>query len=64
MLRLSGPDPERVKTLAAEALALMETNPQIVNASLNWPEETPAVRLTIDQDKVRTLGIDNYAVST
>lgn len=63
MLRLSGPDPERVKTLAAEALALMETNPQIVNASLNWPEETPAVRLTIDQDKVRTLGIDNYAVA-
>ncbi len=63
MLRLRGPDAEKTAALAEEALALMKTHPQVANASLNWPETTPAVRLTIDQDKVRTLGLDNYAVS-
>lgn len=63
MLRLRGPDAEKTAALAKEALALMERHPQVANASLNWPETTPAVRLAIDQDKVRALGIDNYAVS-
>lgn len=63
MLRLRGPDAEKTASLAKEALALMERHPQVANASLNWPETTPVVRLAIDQDKVRTLGLDNYAVS-
>lgn len=63
MLRLRGPDAAVTASLAKEALTLMKTHPQVANASLNWPETTPIVRLTIDQDKVRTLGIDNYAVS-
>lgn len=63
MLRLSGPDPVKTAQLARKALSLMKENPDVANASLNWPEETPVVRLTIDQDKVRQLGIDNYAVS-
>ncbi len=63
MLRLRGPDEETTAALAKKALALMEAHPQVANASLNWPETTPVVRLVLDQDKVRTLGIDNYAVS-
>ncbi|MFQ8790775.1 hypothetical protein [Dialister invisus] len=30
---------------------------------MDWPEETPVVRLKIDQDKVRKLGGDNYSIS-
>ena len=41
----------------------MKTDPRIRNASIDWPQETPSVRVTVDQDKVRTLGIDNYEVS-
>lgn len=63
MLRVKGPDEAMTAALAEKALAQVETNPHIINASLDWPEETPAVRLSINQDKVRELGIDNYAVS-
>lgn len=63
MLRLRGLDNAETARLAEEALALMEKHPNITNASLNWPEETPAVRLDFDQDKLRTLGADNYAVA-
>lgn len=41
----------------------MKQNPHVTNASLDWPQQTPTVHLKINQDKVRELGIDNYAVS-
>lgn len=63
MLRVKGPDEARTVALGEEALALVRQHPNVTNVSLNWPEETPAVRLTIDQDKIRQLGADNYAVS-
>lgn len=63
MLRLSGENVTDTVKLASEALEIMKQNPSITNASLDWPEETPMVKLHINQDKVRELGIDNYAVS-
>ena len=63
MLRLRGPDAGKTAALAEEALALMKQNPHVTNASLDWPHQTPTVHLKINQDKVRELGIDNYAVS-
>lgn len=63
MLRIKGPDIETTERLAEEALALVKTHPNVANASLNWPQETPTVRINVDQDKVRQLGADNYTVS-
>jgi multidrug efflux pump len=63
MLRLRGDNMEDTIQYASEALAIMKKDPQLTNASLDWPEETPIVQLEINQDKVRELGIDNYAVS-
>ena len=63
MLRLRGPDAGKVAALAEEALALAKTHPNVTNASLDWPQQTPTVHLDINQDRVRELGIDNYAVS-
>ena len=63
MLRLRGDNEEDTIRYAEEALAIMKKNHKAVNASLDWPEETPIVKLKINQDKVRELGIDNYAVS-
>ena len=63
MLRISGENISDTVKLASEALEIMKQNPNVTNASLDWPEETPMVKLHINQDKVRQLGIDNYAVS-
>lgn len=63
MLRLRGQDTGETIRLAKEALSIMKKNPDVTNASLDWPEETPVVRLSFDQDKIRELGIDNYSVS-
>lgn len=63
MFRLSGESIDETVKLASEALSIMKENPNITNASLDWPQETPTLKLKINQDKVRELGIDNYAVS-
>ena len=63
MLRLSGENEADTIRLASEALEIVKNHPNITNASLDWPQETPTVKLHINQDKVRQLGIDNYAVS-
>lgn len=63
MFRLQGPDIDTTAKLARQALAVMKEQPHIINANLNWPQDTPVVKLHIDQNKVRELGIDNYAVS-
>lgn len=63
MLRLSGKNVEDTAKFAKEAVALVSQYPGMKNVSMDWPEETPVVRLKIDQDKVRKLGGDNYSIS-
>ena len=63
MLRLSGKNVEDTVKFAKEAAALVSQYPGMKNVSMDWPEETPGVRLKIDQDKVRKLGGDNYSIS-
>lgn len=63
MLRLSGKNVEDTVKFAKEAAVLVSQYPGMKNVSMDWPEETPVVRLKIDQDKVRKLGGDNYSIS-
>lgn len=63
MLRLSGKNVEDTAKFAKEAAALVSQYPGMKNVSMDWPEETPVVRLKIDQDKVKKLGGDNYSIS-
>ena len=63
MLRLSGKNVDDTAKFAKEAAALVSQYPGMKNVSMDWPEETPVVRLKIDPDKVRKLGGDNYSIS-
>lgn len=63
MLRLSGKNVDDTAKFAKETAALVSQYPGMKNVSMDWPEETPVVRLKIDQDKVRKLGGDNYSIS-
>ncbi len=63
MLRLQGTDPATTIKLAEEAKNLMKENSHVTSVTSDWPEYTPMVKLSINQDKIRQLGIDNYAVA-
>ena len=59
MFRLSGESIDETVKLASEALSIMKQNPNVTNASLEWSQETPTLKLRINQGKVRELGLDN-----
>jgi len=61
--RIVGPDPMKVRAIADQVRAVMEENPKIVDPHLNWGEEVKSIRLEVDQDRARALGLTPQDVS-
>ena len=61
--RVMGYDPEKVREYATEVAAVMRANPNTVDVNYDWFEKTKVVRLEVDQDKARTLGISTHELS-
>jgi multidrug efflux pump subunit AcrB len=61
--RVIGPDPLKVRTIADEVRAVMVENPKIIDPHLNWGEQVKSIRLEVDQDRARALGLTPQDVS-
>lgn len=61
--RVSGPDPTKVRELAHSFAALMAKTPHARNINFDWNEPSKAVRVEVDQDRARTLGISSQSLS-
>ena len=57
MLRVAGPDRDKVREIAGRVRDVMADDPDIRNVNFDWYEKTKQVRLSVDQDKARLLGI-------
>jgi multidrug efflux pump len=55
--RVSGEHIDEVKRLAREVAGKVRANPHTANVNLDWDEPSKVVRLNIDQDRARALGI-------
>ena len=55
--RVSGEHVDQVKRLARQVADKVRANPHITNVNLDWDEPSKVVRLNIDQDRARALGI-------
>jgi multidrug efflux pump len=55
--RVSGEHIDEVKRLAREVAEKVRANPNTANVNLDWDEPSKVVRLNIDQDRARALGI-------
>ena len=55
--RVSGEHIDEVKRLAHEVSDKVRENPNVANVNLDWDEPSKVVRLNIDQDRARALGI-------
>ncbi len=56
--RVIGPTPDEVRRVAADVREVMRANPNTRDAHMDWNEQTPSVRLVIDQDRARALGLN------
>ncbi|MCO5100318.1 MAG: efflux RND transporter permease subunit [Burkholderiaceae bacterium] len=61
--RVLGADPERLKSIAAQVAERVRADPATIDTHLDWGEQSPAVRIEIDQDKARAIGSSSGEVS-
>jgi multidrug efflux pump len=55
--RIIGPDAMKVRAIAEDVRRVMAANPKIVDPHLDWSEQVKSIRLEVDQDRARALGL-------
>ena len=61
--RVVGPDPAKVRAYADEVKAIMRGNPNLRGINDNWNESVKVLRLDVDQDKARALGVSSQSIA-
>ncbi len=62
-MRISGEHIEQVQAIARQVEAKVRANPHVMNVNLDLSEPSKVVRLVIDQDRARALGVSSAQVS-
>jgi multidrug efflux pump subunit AcrB len=61
--RVIGPDTRKVREIAYRVRDVMRQNPQVIDPHLDWNEQSPYLKLVLDQDRVRALGVTPQDIS-
>ncbi|WP_147653176.1 efflux RND transporter permease subunit [Vulcaniibacterium gelatinicum] len=61
--RVSGEHIDRVRAIARQVEAKVRENPHVANVNLNWDEPSKVVRLVLDQERARVLGVSSEQVA-
>ncbi|OGB26306.1 MAG: multidrug transporter AcrB [Burkholderiales bacterium RIFCSPLOWO2_02_FULL_57_36] len=60
--RVSGAEVAKVRAIADQVKEIMRANPNAIGVNDNWNESIKVLRLDLDQDKLRALGISSQTV--
>lgn len=61
--RITGPDPETLRHIAGAVRRVMQDDPNLRNVSDSWGNAGKSVRVDIDQDKARLMGLSSQDVA-
>ena len=64
MLRVAGTDIDKVHSLAAQVADRVAQDPNNIDVNLDWNEKSKIVRVELDSDKLRSLGMTTQAVKS
>ena len=62
--RVIGNEIPAVRNLAFEVASIVRANPNVQNVHLDWNEQVKTIRLEIDQNKARVIGVSSQGLST
>lgn len=62
--RVSGPGLSEAREIAAKLAQVVASNPRAVNVNFDWMEPAREVRIRIDQDQARLLGLSSQALAS
>ena len=61
--RVTGPDIGQVRDIAAQVKAVMERSPLVRDTQYDWNEQVRVMRVAVNHEKARRLGIANTAIA-
>ena len=61
--RAVGPDPMKLRAIGHDIRKIMEANRKLIEPHFDWNEEVKSIRLDIDQERARALGLTRYAIA-
>jgi multidrug efflux pump len=61
--RISGDDEAQLRNLAEKVMATARANPDTTDVNMDWGERVKVLKVDIDQDKARALGVSSKSVS-
>ncbi|MDD2776880.1 MAG: efflux RND transporter permease subunit [Gallionella sp.] len=61
--RVMGEDVEKVRVIAAKVADLMRANGHLQDVSFDWNEKVKAIRVEVNQDRARQLGLSSQDIS-
>jgi len=62
--RVRGPDAAKVREIADRVADVMRSQPGAVDVSDDWRERIATLRLAVDQDRARALGVSTESIAT
>ncbi|MDP9801755.1 efflux RND transporter permease subunit [Acinetobacter calcoaceticus] len=61
--RVSGPDPEKLRVIAAQVQQVMNASPMMRTVNTDWGTRVPALHFTLQQDRLQTVGLTSSSVA-
>ena len=61
--RVTGPDPEKLRGIAAEVQQVMAASPMMRTVNSDWGTRTPTLHFRLQQDRLQAMGLSSSAVA-
>ncbi|EOQ74150.1 efflux RND transporter permease subunit [Acinetobacter lactucae] len=61
--RVSGPDPEKLRVIAAQVQQVMNASPMMRTVNTDWGTRVPALHFTLQQDRLQAVGLTSSSVA-
>ncbi|MFL6680982.1 MAG: efflux RND transporter permease subunit, partial [Burkholderiaceae bacterium] len=61
--RVAGPDPDKLRDIAAEVQKVMDASPMMRTVNSDWGTRTPTLHFTLQQDRLQAVGLSSSAVA-
>ncbi|MBW8757888.1 MAG: efflux RND transporter permease subunit, partial [Burkholderiales bacterium] len=61
--RVTGPDPTRLRDIAAEVRKVMDASPMMRTVNTDWGTLTPTLHFTLQQDRLQAVGLTSSSVA-
>jgi multidrug efflux pump subunit AcrB len=62
--RISGPDTQKVRAYAQQVADIVNEHPAVESSIFDWNEPSRVVRVDVNQDKARRLGVSSQAIAS